>query len=302
MDNEIDYDAITWPAQLTKAVHRDMYPPLNPSQPSLSAEGKIVLVTGVTGGIGRAIAEAWTIARAKAVVITGRKVEALNETAATLQERGSGKTKIIAVPADITKEEDVRRLWETAKSEAGRVDVLVNNAGSLTQAAIGELDPSRWFHDFEVNVKGVYLNVHFFLKQAPSGEGTVISVSSGTMGDVYPNFASYIPSKLAQTKFMEFLHAEQPNTRVFTIFPGLVATEMPPKIYLSYARDDPMLTGGLTLFLSTERAEWMRGTMVSVNWDIEEMEAHKEEIIGKKLTQLGFTGAKFGKGGHPWDM
>lgn len=148
MDNEIDYDAITWPAQLTKAVHRDMYPPLNPSQPSLSAEGKIVLVTGVTGGIGRAIAEAWTIARAKAVVITGRKVEALNETAATLQERGSGKTKIIAVPADITKEEDVRRLWETAKSEAGRVDVLVNNAGSLTQAAIGELDPSRWFHDF----------------------------------------------------------------------------------------------------------------------------------------------------------
>lgn len=77
---------------------------------------------------------------------------------------------------------------------------------------------------------------------------------------------------------------------------------MPPKIYLSYARDDPMLTGGLTLFLSTERAEWMRGTMVSVNWDIEEMEAHKEEIIGKKLTQLGFTGAKFGKGGHPWDM
>lgn len=64
----------------------------------------------------------------------------------------------------------------------------------------------------EVNVKGVYLNVDQFLKQAPDGKGTVITVSTGTMGDIYPNFASYIPSKLAQTKFMEFLHAgEHPH-------------------------------------------------------------------------------------------
>jgi NADP-dependent 3-hydroxy acid dehydrogenase YdfG len=58
----------------------------------------------------------------------------------------------------------------------------------------------------EVNVKGVYLNVHHFLKQAPDGNGTVITLSTGTLGDIYPDFGSYIPSKLAQTKFMEFLH------------------------------------------------------------------------------------------------
>jgi NADP-dependent 3-hydroxy acid dehydrogenase YdfG len=57
----------------------------------------------------------------------------------------------------------------------------------------------------EVNVKDVYLNVHHFLKQAPDGKGTVITLSTGTLGDIYPDFASYIPSKLAQTKFMEFL-------------------------------------------------------------------------------------------------
>ena len=71
-------------------------------------------------------------------------------------------------------------------------------------------------------------------------------------------------------------------------------------MYLDYALDDPMLTGGLTLFLSTPRAEWMRGCMMSVNWDIEEMEAHKDEIIQDKLTQLAFTKAEFQKGGHPW--
>jgi hypothetical protein len=44
----------------------------------------------------------------------------------------------------------------------------------------------------------------------------------------------------------------------------------------------------------------MRGCMMSVNWDIEEMESHKDEIIQEKLTTLGFTKASFGKGGHPW--
>jgi hypothetical protein len=76
---------------------------------------------------------------------------------------------------------------------------------------------------------------------------------------------------------------------------------MPPKQYLNFALDDPMLTGGLSLFLSTDRAEWLRGTMVSVNWDYEEMEEHKDEILEKKLLKLAFTAAKFGKGGHPWE-
>lgn len=144
--------------------------------------------------------------------------------------------------------------------------------------------------------------MHFFLQQAPDSKETIISVSTRTLGGIHPNFASYIPSKLAQTKLMEFLHAEQPGIRVFSIFPGLVPTEMPPNIYLDYARDDHMLTGGLTMFLSTERAEWMRGCMMSVNWDIEEMEEHKDEIISRKLTTLAFTTASSGKGGHPWEF
>jgi hypothetical protein len=54
----------------------------------------------------------------------------------------------------------------------------------------------------EVSAKGIYLNV---LKQAPDDQGTVITLSTGTLGNIYPDFASYIPSKLAQTKFVEFL-------------------------------------------------------------------------------------------------
>ncbi|CAN9089703.1 hypothetical protein AA0114_g6495 [Alternaria tenuissima] len=301
MADQPDYNAITWPVQLTSKVHRKNNPLLNPSNPALSAAGKTVLITGATGGIGRAIAEAWRTAGAKAIVITGRNQKRLQEVVEKLEATVQDGTTVHSFGSiDITKEEDVATLWKKAGEAVGRIDVLVNNAGSLTQAMIGKGDPGKWWQDFEVNVKAVHLNVHHFLAQAPDGKGTVISVSTGTLGDMYPDFSSYIPSKLAQTKFMEFLHHEQPGIRTFSLFPGLVATDMPPKQYLEYALDDPMLTGGLSLFLSTERAEWLRGSMVSVNWDYEEMEMHKEEILEKRLTKLAFCDAKFGKGGHPW--
>ncbi|KAF2125657.1 NAD(P)-binding protein [Dothidotthia symphoricarpi CBS 119687] len=295
---EVDYDAITWPAQLTHGLHRSMYPLLEPSNPALATD-KTVLITGVSGGIGRAIAKAWMIAGAKGIVISGRREDALKKVETELRELGK-KTKIVVVPADVTNEESVENLWKLATEALGRIDVLINNAGSLVQAMIGEGQPSEWWQDFEVNIKGVYLNIHHFLAQAHGGPGTVITLSTSILGETFPKFASYIPSKLAQTKVMEFLNAEQPNIRTFSVFPGVVATDMPPKEYIDYALDDPMLTGGLSLFLCTDRAEWLRGSMVSVNWDLEEMEQHKEEILEKKLTKLAFTTAEFGKGGHKW--
>ncbi|KAL7774755.1 hypothetical protein CFE70_005669 [Pyrenophora teres f. teres 0-1] len=300
MTEQTDYDTITWPVQLTSKVHRSLYSFLEPTNPTLSAVGKTILITGVSGGIGRAIAEAWTIAGAKGIVITGRKMEVLREVAQKMENIAQGKTKIVVTATDVTSEDDIERLWAKAKQELGRIDVLINNAGSLTQAMIGENEPSKWWQDFEVNVKGVYLNVHHFLAQAPEPHGTIITISTGSLCDTYPNFSSYTPSKLAQTRFMEFLHAEQSQIRTFSVFPGLVATNMLPKKYWNFALDDPMLTGGLTLFLSTPRAEWMRGGMVSVNWDYEEMEEHKEEILDKGLIKLAFCNAEFGKGGHPW--
>ncbi|KAF7574895.1 hypothetical protein PtrM4_065190 [Pyrenophora tritici-repentis] len=215
-------------------------------------------------------------------------MEVLQEVAQKLENIAQGRTKIVVTATDVTKEDDVKILWVKAKEELGRIDVLINDAGSLTQA-------------MEVNVKGVYLNVHHFLAQFPEPHGTITTTSTGSISDTYPNFSSYTPSKLAQTRFMEFLHSEQPQIRTFSVFPGLVATDMLPRKYWDFALDDPMLTVGLTLFLSTPRAEWMRGGMVSVNWNYEEMEEHKEEILDKGLIKLAFCNAKFRKGGHPWE-
>ncbi|KAF2854736.1 NAD(P)-binding protein [Plenodomus tracheiphilus IPT5] len=299
--DDTDLGAVTWVSQLTQTCHRSLYPHLDPSNQDLSATGKTVLITGVSGGVGRAIAEAWTLAGAEGIVITARRVDLLQDVEARLNEIGKGKTKVLVVRADIARDEDVAALWEQATKTMGPINVLINNAGSLNQAPAGEIEPTAWWQDFEVNVKAVYLNVHQFVKQSPSVEGTIITVTTNVLGECNAGFSSYTSSKLAQVKFMEFLHAEQPNIRSFSMIPGVIATDMVPEEYKKYAIDDPLLPGGLTLYLSTKKADWLRGNVISVNWDFDEMEAHRKEIEEKKLLKLKFTGAKFGKGGHPWE-
>ncbi|KAI0197697.1 NAD(P)-binding protein [Astrocystis sublimbata] len=291
-----DLDAVTWPYQLTKAYHRELYPALEPSNPHLAAHGKTVLITGVSGG---AIAQAWAIAGAASIVITGRKFDVLNDVASEIKV-GRDDLNVFAYPADLCSEDSVKGLWDHAKAAVGKIDVLINNAGAMNYEATGSIEPSIWWRDFEVNVKGAYLMCHYFLKQA-NDEGTIIGVSSGAAGSNLPNMSSYASSKLAQIKFMEIIHVEHVGIRVFTVFPGLLKTAMTAKDYLPFARDDPMLTGGMSLFLCTRRAEWMRGGVVSVNWDIDELEAHKEEIMREGRNKLSFLNAKMGKGGHPWE-
>ncbi|KAI1394295.1 NAD(P)-binding protein [Hypoxylon trugodes] len=296
-----DLNVVTWPYQLTEAVHRDLYPVLDPSRPELSAEGQTVLITGVSGGVGKAIAEAWSIAGASGIVITGRKIDTLNEVAAKIKRIAkSPDAKIVVQTADLKSETSVHQLWDKAIKEFGKIDVLINDAGSMNFAPIGQIEPSEWWNDFEVNVKGPYLMSHYFLKQA-NGKGTIITVSSGSAGSTFPNMSSYASSKLAQTKVMEFIHVENPGIRTFTLLPGLLKTSMTAKQYLPFAQDNPMLSGGMSLFLCTPRADWMKGCVMSVNWDIEEMELHKEEIQREGRNKLTYLNAQLRKGGHPWE-
>ncbi|KAM0549512.1 hypothetical protein ACHAPJ_009328 [Fusarium lateritium] len=294
-----DPDAFTLPYQLTKQIRRDVYPLLEPTQPELSAKGKTVLITGVSGGIGKVIAESWAIAGASGIVITGRNVDVLESITTQLQSLSAPGTKILAQAADITDTASVAALFAAAKDAVGKVDVLINSAGSLEGGPVGTTDPAKFFNDFQVNVLGTYLVTHHFLAQA-DGAGTIVSFTSGAIANVFPGMGGYTASKLALVRIMENLHVEQPDMRVFMLMPGIVQTGMTVDSLKPYAKDSPGLSGSWTLFLSTPRAEWLRGGIVSVNWDIEEMEAHKDQIVRDNLLSRAFLNAKLGKGGHPW--
>lgn len=197
-------------------------------------------------------------------MVTGRNVDVLQSVATQLQSLASPGTKVLAKAADITNEASVAALFAAAKEAVGKVDVLINGAGSLEGGLVGATDPTKFFHDFQVNVLGSYTVTHHFLAQA-DGVGTVVSFTTGAIANVFPGMGGYTASKLALTRIMENLHAEQPNIRVFLLIPGIVLTGMTVDSLKPYAKDSPGLSASWTLFLSTPRAEWMRGGIVSVN-------------------------------------
>ncbi|MEW1808686.1 SDR family oxidoreductase [Pseudarthrobacter sp. NPDC080039] len=118
--------------------------------------GKVVLVTGGSRGIGEAIAEGFVKAGAR-VYICGRKADACEATAKRLSDYG----ECYPVPADLSSVEACRELAEKLARRETRVDVVVNNAGTLWAAGIDEYPESGWDKAFDLNVKGP-----FFLAQA----------------------------------------------------------------------------------------------------------------------------------------
>jgi NAD(P)-dependent dehydrogenase (short-subunit alcohol dehydrogenase family) len=157
----------------------------------------------------------------------------------------------------------------------------------------------------EINILGPYLHIYHFLQQwIAKGEepsGTVIVLSSGAAGFTIPGFSAYPISKYANLRQVEVLNVEYPQVRAFAVHPGLVQTQMQVEAFLKQTVDTPELTGGLSLYLATEKAEHLRGRYVSVNWDVDEMEEHAAEIREKGLLHTSFLNAKLGPNGHPFE-
>lgn len=138
-------------------------------------------------------------------------------------------------------------------------------------------------------MKGEYLVLHNYIKsQGETPTGTFIVVSSGISGAIAPGSSSYSISKLAQQRLIEYADAEYPTLRVFTLHPGIVPTDLTDPEFQVFALDEVEMAGQLSLYLAQPRADYLRGSFVSVNWDVTEMEAHKEDIAEKKLLKMSW--------------
>lgn len=119
-----------------------------------------------------------------------------------------------------------------------------------------------------------------------------------------PGTSAYIVAKLAQIKLLELIDLEQPSLRVFSVHPGLVKAENGRGVvidaYTPYAIDTAALTAGLTLWLDTAKADFLKGGYIHSNWDVNELEQHKAEIVEKGLVKLGFLNGKLQPGGYDW--
>ena len=160
---------------------------------------KVALITGAGSGIGRAVAVGFLQA-GYTVALAGRRVEALQETVAL---SGVDRARALVVPTDVSRPDAVRALFDRVVAEAGRLDVLFNNAGSgAPPIPLDELTPAQWQSVVDVNLTGVFLCLQQAFRvmkaQNPRG-GRIINNGSISAHAPRPNSAPYTATKHAVT-------------------------------------------------------------------------------------------------------
>jgi NAD(P)-dependent dehydrogenase (short-subunit alcohol dehydrogenase family) len=156
-------------------------------------EGKIALITGANRGIGRGIAEAFA-AEGAALTLMARDAALLQGAADALKQRGAD---VLAVPADVTDEKQVQEVFRQAMDRFGRLDVLVNNAGTFAgYAPIDEVSLDSWDWIMAVNLRGPFLCTReaFRIMKRQRG-GRIINIGSIASQRVRPNSAAYSTTK-----------------------------------------------------------------------------------------------------------
>jgi len=192
-------------------------------------KNKIVVVTGASSGLGEATARLLS-AQGATVVLGARRADRLQSLAKDLESRGG---KALALTTDVTRREQVKALVDSAVQAYGRIDVMINNAGLMPQAALERLKVDEWEQMIDVNIKGVLYGIAAALPHMQRQKaGHFINVSSVAGHRVGPGFAVYAATKYAVRALSEGLRQEvKPyNIRTTVISPGAVATELPDSV------------------------------------------------------------------------
>lgn len=190
-------------------------------------EGKVVVITGASSGLGEAAARALA-ERGARLTLGARRIDRLRSLAEELQQGSDA-----AVETDVTDANQVKRLVERAVEAHGRLDVIINNAGIMPQAPLERLRIDEWDRMIDVNIKGVLYGVAAALPQMiRQRSGHFINVSSVAGHKVRGGGVVYSATKHAVRVISEGLRQEvKPhNIRTTIISPGAVDTELPNSI------------------------------------------------------------------------
>lgn len=233
--------------------------------------GKIALITGGASGIGLASAQR-LIEEGAFVFITGRRQDVLDNAAEAL---GSNAR---AVQADVTKPEDLDRVFETIQKEKGHLDVLVANAGVGEFASLGQITEEHYDYIFDINVKGTLFTVQKALPLMKNGGSIVLTGSTvGSMGT--PAMSIYSASKAAVRNLARSWAHDLRGTgiRVNVMSPGPTKTDKLMELLPSEALSemnrtvplerlgDPKETAGAVAFLASDDSSFMTGSEVFVD-------------------------------------
>ncbi|MFM0058729.1 SDR family oxidoreductase [Paraburkholderia phytofirmans] len=239
---------------------------------------KVAIVTGASRGIGAAVAQ--RLAKdgfAVAVNYASSSAEA-DRLVAELTAAGA---KAIAVKADVSNADDVRRLFEIAEQQLGKVDVLVNNAGVLKTVPLADTSDALYDQTFDINVRGTFNTLREAAARMNDG-GRIVNFSSTTLALNMPGYAIYNATKAAVEAFTHVFAKELRgrDITVNAVAPGPIATslfldgkteeqiqtfaKMPPLQRLGQPDD----IASVVAFLAGPDAGWVNGQILRANGGI----------------------------------
>ena len=193
-------------------------------------QGKVVAITGASRGIGAAAARVFAAAGAK-VALLARSEGEIDALAAEIGPAA------LALRCDVADWASVQQAVATVVQRFGRLDVLVNNAGTIDPIArLADVDPAAWGRAVDVNLKGVFHGLRAAIPvMRAQGTGTIITVSSGAARAALEGWSSYCAGKAGALMLTQAAHLEEGphGIRVLGLSPGTVATEMQVKIKAS---------------------------------------------------------------------
>lgn len=208
---------------------------------SNNIQGKVVVITGASSGLGEATARMLS-AEGASVVLGARRLDRIQRLADALNAGGG---KALARATDVTRPEQVQALVDAAVQAFGHVDVIINNAGLMPHSPLERRKIEDWNQTIDVNIKGVLYGIGAVLPHMIARKsGQIINVASVAAYKVRPGSAVYAATKAAVRMISEGLRQEvKPhNIRTTVISPGAVATELPA------SATEPDVAAGLKQF------------------------------------------------------
>ena len=254
----------------------------------MKLKGRNAIITGGSQGLGRAIVETFLREEAN-VAFCARTSKVVQQTLSELKPRLRNGQKLIGRPCDISKAEEVAKLFSTATAELGALHVLVNNAG--VYGPIGpseEVDWDEWKRALEINLFGTLLvtrNAMPLMKAQRYGK--IINISGGGATNPLPRFSAYAASKAAVVRLTETLAEElrEFHIDVNAVAPGALKTRLTEDVLKAgpdkagaeffaknqkWAKDGatpPELGANLCVYLASAQSDGITGKLLSAQWD-----------------------------------
>lgn len=199
----------------------------------MNLKDKVVIVTGGASGIGRSCVLRFAKEGAN-VVIADRHLDAAKLVEKECHSASKATNQVICIETDVSNPQSVEKMAQTAFSEFGKIDVLINNAGFGLTGSVTEISVEDWDRLMATNVRGVFLCSKYVIPlMSKNGGGAIVNLGSYTANAGIPNRAAYVASKgavVSLTRAMALDHVKD-HIRVNAVAPGTISSPYFDKIF-----------------------------------------------------------------------